>query len=51
MKFICELQLAENDHLATIEDLLSYAFIVSSHDAASEIPVWEISECACHSRG
>ena len=38
LKLICELQSAGNDHLATIEDLLSYTFIVSSYGVASEIP-------------
>lgn len=51
LKSICELQSAGNDHLATTEDLLSYACIVSSYGVASEIPVWEISERACYSRG
>ena len=40
LKLICELQSTGNDHLATIEDLLSYKFIVYSYGVASEIPVW-----------
>ena len=51
LKLICELQSAGNDHLATTEDLLSYTCTVSSYGVASEIPVWEVSERACHSRG